>query len=255
MPWRRTWEWRHSSTILDLRTWWRCMVSYTPRPLYTLGKIPRNPLDRRLSENQSRSGRYGVEKMFLLLPRTEPSPSSPSLYRLLYILVYILNGNRTSWNKVTLNWRRMEQEWVITVSWITLLSFTHTRMLLSWSVLLVLYDLDLSSRLKKHLTTSLSDTGHFIRGLAPCFLFPPIGNRALSSFTSNLDGRKVWRPNRSQSELHLLFKAFFCQKADLMCLQDRRLTSVFIFVDFYSRNLTRLSSELCETDTALDLGL
>lgn len=155
-----------------------------------------------------------------------------------------------------MNWKWLEQEWVMTVSWITPLSFTCTRIFLIWSILVALYDLDLSSRLEeKHLSTSLSDTAHFIRGLAPCFLFPRIENRTLSYYTSNLEGRNVRRPNRSQSELHLLFKAFLCQKAKFMYLQDRRLTSVFIFTDFYSSNLTTVSSELCETDAALVLGL
>jgi hypothetical protein len=38
------------------------MVSFTPRPLYAQGKNPWYPLDRRLGEPQSRSGRGGEEK-------------------------------------------------------------------------------------------------------------------------------------------------------------------------------------------------
>jgi hypothetical protein len=33
-------EWRYNSTILDLSTRWRCVISYTPLPLYPLGKSP-----------------------------------------------------------------------------------------------------------------------------------------------------------------------------------------------------------------------
>jgi hypothetical protein len=40
MPWRRMGEWRYSSTILDLGTRWRWVVSYTPRPLYPEEILP-----------------------------------------------------------------------------------------------------------------------------------------------------------------------------------------------------------------------
>jgi hypothetical protein len=48
--------------ILDLGTRWRWVVSFTSRPLYPQGKSPWYPLDRRLGESQSRSGRGGEEK-------------------------------------------------------------------------------------------------------------------------------------------------------------------------------------------------
>jgi hypothetical protein len=74
-------EWRYSSIILELRTRWKWVVSFTPRPLY-----PLYPVNRRLGEPQSRSGPYGVEKNILPLPRIEPRPTSPSpsLYQLSY---------------------------------------------------------------------------------------------------------------------------------------------------------------------------
>jgi hypothetical protein len=37
-PWRRVGEWRHSSTILDLGTRWRWVVSSKPLPFYSQGK-------------------------------------------------------------------------------------------------------------------------------------------------------------------------------------------------------------------------
>jgi hypothetical protein len=43
--------------ILDLGTRWRWVVSFTPRPLYPQGKSHWYPLDRKLGEPQSRSGR------------------------------------------------------------------------------------------------------------------------------------------------------------------------------------------------------
>jgi hypothetical protein len=48
--------------ILDLGSRWRWVVSFTPRPLYSQGKSPWYPLDRRLGGPQSRSGRGGEEK-------------------------------------------------------------------------------------------------------------------------------------------------------------------------------------------------
>jgi hypothetical protein len=58
--------------ILDLGTRWRWVVSFTPRPLYPQGKSPRYPLDRRLGEPQSRSGRGGEEKNPRQPPGIEP---------------------------------------------------------------------------------------------------------------------------------------------------------------------------------------
>jgi hypothetical protein len=69
-------EWMFSSTFLDLGIRLRLVVSFTLLPLYPLGKSPRYPLDRRLGESQSRSGRCGEEK-HLALPGIEPEPSSP----------------------------------------------------------------------------------------------------------------------------------------------------------------------------------
>jgi hypothetical protein len=41
-------ELKYSSTFLHLGTRWRRMVSFSPLPLYSRGKSPRHPLDRRL---------------------------------------------------------------------------------------------------------------------------------------------------------------------------------------------------------------
>jgi hypothetical protein len=57
-----------SPRILDLGTRWRWVVSFTQRPLYTQGKSPWYPLDRRMGGPQSRSGRRGVEKNSQPLP-------------------------------------------------------------------------------------------------------------------------------------------------------------------------------------------
>jgi hypothetical protein len=68
-------EWRYSSTILDLGTRWRWVVSFMPRPLYPRRKSSGYPMDRRLGGPQSRSGRCREEKHFAL-PGIEPGPSS-----------------------------------------------------------------------------------------------------------------------------------------------------------------------------------
>jgi hypothetical protein len=50
-------EWKYSSTILDIGTRWRWVVSFMPQRLYHLGNSPRYQLDRRLCGHQSWSGR------------------------------------------------------------------------------------------------------------------------------------------------------------------------------------------------------
>jgi len=50
------------------------VVSFTPRPLYSQGKIPWYPLDRSLSEPQSKSGHGGEKKNSSALPLSYPGP-------------------------------------------------------------------------------------------------------------------------------------------------------------------------------------
>jgi hypothetical protein len=68
-------EWMYSSTILDLGTKWRWVVSFTSRPHYSRRKIPQHPLDRMVGGPQVRSGRCGEQK-YLALPAIKPGPSS-----------------------------------------------------------------------------------------------------------------------------------------------------------------------------------
>jgi hypothetical protein len=49
--------------FLDLGTGWRGVVSFTPPVFYPRGKSSWYPLDRRLGEPQSRSGRRGEQKI------------------------------------------------------------------------------------------------------------------------------------------------------------------------------------------------
>jgi hypothetical protein len=58
--------------ILDLGTRWRCVVSFTLRPLFPQGKSSWYPLDRRLGGPQSRSVCCSEEKNSQPLPGLEP---------------------------------------------------------------------------------------------------------------------------------------------------------------------------------------
>jgi hypothetical protein len=71
-------EWKYISTIIDLSTRLRWIVSFTSRSLYPLRRNPRYPFHRRLCGLHNRSGRCGVEKNLLALPGIEPLASSPS---------------------------------------------------------------------------------------------------------------------------------------------------------------------------------
>jgi hypothetical protein len=50
--------------FLHIGTSGRWVVRFTTRSLYTQGKSPRHPLDRRLGGPQSQSRRHGEEKIF-----------------------------------------------------------------------------------------------------------------------------------------------------------------------------------------------
>jgi hypothetical protein len=65
-------DWRCSSTIIDLDTRCRWVVSFKPRPIYPRRDSPRYPLDRRLGGPESRSERYGKgREKFFPLPGNE----------------------------------------------------------------------------------------------------------------------------------------------------------------------------------------
>jgi hypothetical protein len=75
MQWRHMGKWRYGSTILDLGTRWRWVVSFTPLPLYTRGKSPRYPLDWEQG-GHTVGLKAVVERKFLPLPGREPPLSS-----------------------------------------------------------------------------------------------------------------------------------------------------------------------------------
>jgi hypothetical protein len=57
------------------------VVSFTPRPLYSQGKSPWYPLDRRLGGPQNRSGRGSEQKNSQSLPELEPPIIQPVAQR------------------------------------------------------------------------------------------------------------------------------------------------------------------------------
>jgi hypothetical protein len=64
--------------ILDLGTSGRWEISFTPRLLYSWGRSPRYPLDRRLRGPQSLSGRREEENSFAPTKTRTPTPRSSS---------------------------------------------------------------------------------------------------------------------------------------------------------------------------------
>jgi hypothetical protein len=64
--------------VLDLGSSCMRVVRLTPRPLYSGGKVPRHPLDRRLRGPQKRSGRRREQKYLDLTGTQTPTPG-PSI--------------------------------------------------------------------------------------------------------------------------------------------------------------------------------
>jgi hypothetical protein len=91
MPWRHVWEWRYSSTFLELGTRWRWVISFTPQQLYSWGKSHRYPFYRRLGGSQNRCGcRRDEGNMHWRESKPDRPACSPSLYRLSYLHSLIL---------------------------------------------------------------------------------------------------------------------------------------------------------------------
>jgi hypothetical protein len=96
--------------ILDIKTRWKWVTIFTPRPLYLQGKSPWHPLDRRLGGPQNRSGRGGKEKNSQPLSRLEPPIIQPlaqryttELSRLLLFSLTLPNTVAWSMQDITCN--------------------------------------------------------------------------------------------------------------------------------------------------------
>jgi hypothetical protein len=64
--------------VLNIATRWRWVVNFTHRPLYPRGKRPRYPLDTRLDDPHSWSGRGGEEKNSHFCPSREMNRGHPT---------------------------------------------------------------------------------------------------------------------------------------------------------------------------------
>jgi hypothetical protein len=80
-PWRRMGEWRYISTILDLGTRWRWVISFTLLPLYPLKSSNQCPFYTRFGGSQSRSGHCGIERWLLGRPTRISSETSVDFQR------------------------------------------------------------------------------------------------------------------------------------------------------------------------------
>jgi hypothetical protein len=84
----------YRSRILDLGTSWRWVISFTPKPLYTLGKSPRYPLDR-LGWPQDRHGRRRERYYPYRDSNSDPTAMStalswliPNLYKMNFNIIH-----------------------------------------------------------------------------------------------------------------------------------------------------------------------
>jgi hypothetical protein len=103
MLWRHMGGRRYSSTILGLRTRWRCVVGFTPLPLYPAVKNPRCPFDMRVDGSQSQSGRCEEKKLSCWESNPRPLARSPSLYRQSYpdsLILKFFNWYSRGWSPV-----------------------------------------------------------------------------------------------------------------------------------------------------------
>jgi hypothetical protein len=111
--------------ILWLATRWRWVVSFTPLPLYTQGKSPWYPLDRRLSGPRAGLDEVSKRKIPGIEPRSYARPTrSQSLYRLSYagspLVAVAIIKSRTLWwarhvdhmrGKKNVDWGNLLESW------------------------------------------------------------------------------------------------------------------------------------------------
>jgi hypothetical protein len=119
-------KWRYSSTIFDLGTRWRWVVSLTPQSLYPRGKIPGTHGIR--GWVGPRAGLDDVERRNISCPCRDSNPGRPARrYTDWSILAprygYAYRISHTIWNRTVTNW-------VITrVGWYTKVYVTPSRLL------------------------------------------------------------------------------------------------------------------------------
>jgi hypothetical protein len=72
-------ECRYSSNVLDLNTTWKGVLSITLLPLYPRENRPQCPFYMRLGGSQSRSTRYGIEKISFSYQELNPGRPAGSI--------------------------------------------------------------------------------------------------------------------------------------------------------------------------------
>jgi hypothetical protein len=109
-PWRRVGSGCINLRILDLGPRWRWVVSFAPLTLYTRGKNPRYPMDRRLGEPRSLS--WQLKSLFL--------------YRHIIFYIYIYIYKEIKYDRIPLTfdytppWARYRKKY---------LGYTHYRVI------------------------------------------------------------------------------------------------------------------------------
>jgi hypothetical protein len=94
-------EWRYSSTILDLGTIQRSVVSFMSQPLFPWGKSPQYLMDRKLVGPQSQYRHCRIEKNFFHCQELNPSHPAHS------ILLCQLSYPSSQWNVCCSCWNPM----------------------------------------------------------------------------------------------------------------------------------------------------
>lgn len=84
MPSKSTWEQKQRSRVLKLGTRWNCAVRFTIRPLYSQGRSPFDPLDRRLRCQKSLSWSSSSFYTKLTSNITDTNSKSTTLYPPIY---------------------------------------------------------------------------------------------------------------------------------------------------------------------------
>jgi hypothetical protein len=105
MTWRHIGKQRYSSTFLDLGTRWKCVVDFTPLPLYLCRKGPQYSLDRRLGGPQCWSGWCGVQKNLLPIGIQTPAIQPVDHYYTNWVILVHLQVTEVSyfyWNSLTI---------------------------------------------------------------------------------------------------------------------------------------------------------
>jgi hypothetical protein len=128
-------EWRYSSTVLSLDTRWWWVVNVTPRSLYNMRQRRRYPVNRRLNDTQSRSGRCEKDKNVLAISTTKLRPQDIAAKRS-NVQTHLLQGLEASTSKQTrahLNRRKIMRKSALLVNRVVIHNFLTSTLEVSFS--------------------------------------------------------------------------------------------------------------------------